>query len=119
MNWKESHKFVESLSKKDRKRYMEINNRYISAGCDGHDAHLSACQELEEEMQTPKPPPKRAIEIEGINQTLIISKATSVRTNQEMIHLDKMKDGTWRIIYNENLIPDFSKVKAFKVIRED
>jgi hypothetical protein len=29
-----------------------------------------------------------------------------------------MPDGSWRIIYNANLIPDFSKVKSFKIIRE-
>jgi len=36
-----------------------------------------------------------------------------------MLHLDKLDDGTWRLIYNENLIEDFSKVKSFKIIREN
>ena len=62
---------------------------------------------------------KRSIEIEGLDKTLEISKATSVRTDKEMIHLDQLPDGTWRLIYNANLIPDFSKVKSFKIIREE
>ncbi len=62
---------------------------------------------------------KRAIEIEGIGKILELSKATSVRTEKEMIHLDKLSDGSWRLIYNENLIPDFSKVKSLKIIREE
>ena len=62
---------------------------------------------------------KRKIEIEGTDTILEISKATSVRTHKPMIHLDKLSDGTWRLIYNEELIPDFSKVKSLKIIRED
>jgi len=61
---------------------------------------------------------RRAIKIEGTDTVLEISKATSVFTHKPMIHLDKLSDGTWRLIYNENLIPDFSKVKALKIIRE-
>ena len=62
---------------------------------------------------------KRAILIEGLDQELILSKATAVRTDKQMIHLDQLEDGTWRLIYNSNLIPDFSKVKSFKIIREE
>jgi hypothetical protein len=61
---------------------------------------------------------KRSILIEGLDKELILSKATSVKTEKEMIHLDKLSDGSWRLIYNENLIPDFSKVISLKVIRE-
>jgi hypothetical protein len=62
---------------------------------------------------------RRAIEIEGLDEILELSKATAIRTDKQMIHLDKMDDGTWRLIYNSNLIPDFSEVKSFKIIRED
>ena len=61
---------------------------------------------------------RRAIKIEGLDVELELSKATSVRTDKQMIHFDQLKDGSWRLIYNENLIPDFSKVRAFTVIRE-
>ena len=62
---------------------------------------------------------RRAIELEGINQVLELSKVTAVKTKNNMIHLDQLEDGTWRLIYNGNMIPDFSVIKSFKIIRED
>jgi len=63
---------------------------------------------------------RRAIEIEGTDLVLELSKATAIKGTQgKMIHLDQLKDGTWRLIYNEDLIPDFTKVKSFKMIREE
>lgn len=62
---------------------------------------------------------RRAIEIEGTDVVLELSKATAIKTNKNMIHLDQLDDGTWRLIYNGNLIPDFSEVEALKIIRED
>ncbi|KKM88919.1 hypothetical protein LCGC14_1253830 [marine sediment metagenome] len=62
---------------------------------------------------------RRAILIEGLDTELELSKATAVRTQKQMIHLDQLPDGTWRLIYNLDLIPDFTKVKSFKIIRED
>jgi hypothetical protein len=50
---------------------------------------------------------------------LELSKATAIRTEKQMIHLDQLPNGTWRLIYNENLIPDFSKVTGFTIVRED
>lgn len=49
---------------------------------------------------------------------LEISKATTVKSSKDFIHLDKLNDGTWRLIWSENLIPDFSTVTSFDVIRE-
>ena len=62
---------------------------------------------------------RRAIEIEGIDEILELSKATAIKTDKNMIHLDQLDDGTWRLIYNGNLIPDFAEVKSLKIIRED
>ena len=61
----------------------------------------------------------RGIEIEGCGTVLVLSKATSVRTSKKMIHFDQLADGTWRLIYNEDLIPDFSKVKSLKILRRE
>ncbi len=61
----------------------------------------------------------RAIEVDGIDKILVLSKVTAVKTSQNMIHLDQLNDGTWRLIYNGNMIPDFTKVLGFKIIRED
>ena len=62
---------------------------------------------------------RRAIQLEGTDTVLELSKATAVKTDQNMIHLDELPDGTWRLIYNGNLIPDFTKIKSLKIIRED
>jgi len=60
---------------------------------------------------------KRSIKIEGLDIELELSKATAVRTDKQMIHLDQLPDGTWRLIYNSNLIPDFSQVESFTIVR--
>jgi hypothetical protein len=67
-----------------------------------------------------KTKPRRAIKIVGTDQILELSKVTAVKLNgPEMIHFDKLPDGTWRLIYNSNMIPDFTQVQAFEMIRED
>lgn len=62
---------------------------------------------------------KRSIKLEGLNKELILSKVTSVKTDKEMIHLDKLPDGTWRLIYNGNMITDFTKLTSLTIVRED
>jgi hypothetical protein len=62
---------------------------------------------------------RRAIRIEGTGIELELSKATAVRTQKRMIHLDELPDGTWRLIFNGEMIPDFSIVEALTIIRED
>ena len=62
---------------------------------------------------------RRSIHLTGTDIALELSKATSVKTKQRMIHLDELPDGTWRLIYNGDHIPDFSKVQALTIIRED
>ena len=62
---------------------------------------------------------RRAIELTGTDITLELSKVTAVRTKQRMLHLDELPDGTWRMIYNGEHIPDFTKIEYFKILRED
>lgn len=57
--------------------------------------------------------------IDGLDIVLNLSKATAVRTKMNMIHLDELKDGTWRLIYNGDMIPDFSKVKSLTIVRDN
>lgn len=61
---------------------------------------------------------KRSVEIVGTGLVLELSKATAVKTTQNMIHFDQLPDGTWRMIYNKNMIPDFTLVESLKIIRE-
>ena len=62
---------------------------------------------------------RRAIEIVGTDIILDLSKVTAVRTKTNMLHLDQLADGTWRMIYNGEHIPDFTKIECFKIVRED
>lgn len=66
---------------------------------------------------------KRSILVEHFEKDksfeLVLSKATAVKTSQKMIHFDELPDGTWRMIYHSDMIPDFTKIKQFVIIRED
>lgn len=62
---------------------------------------------------------KRSVDLVGTGIILELSKATAVKTKQNMIHFDELPDGTWRLIYNGDMIPDFTKIEAFKIIREN
>jgi hypothetical protein len=62
---------------------------------------------------------RRAIELVGTDIVLELSKVTAVRTQQRMIHLDQLQDGSWRLIYNGEHIPDFTKIECLKIVRED
>ena len=65
---------------------------------------------------------KRMIRInlkDGSFVDLELSRAVSVKTQNEMLNLEKLPNGTWRMIWNESLIPDFTQVVNLEVIRED
>ena len=65
---------------------------------------------------------KRSIVIKFIDDSekeLTLSKATMIKVDKGMLNLEQLKDGTWRLLWNEGLIEDFSKVKSFEVKRED
>ena len=62
---------------------------------------------------------KRSIKLDGLDQELVLSKATAIKTEKNMIHLDQLEDGSWRLIYNSKMIPDFTKLTSLTIIRED
>ena len=62
---------------------------------------------------------RRAIKIDGIDKELEISRVTAVKAGDFVMHIDGLKDGTVRIIYNSNIIPDIAQVKGITIIRED
>lgn len=47
-----------------------------------------------------------------------LSIITSIRTDKEMIHLDKRNDGNWRLIFSEKTIGDIKKGSHVKVTIE-
>lgn len=59
------------------------------------------------------------IKINGTDLVLELSKVTAVKTKLNMIYFDQLQNGTWRLIYNGNLIPDFTKITSFEIVREE
>jgi hypothetical protein len=61
---------------------------------------------------------KRSIKIEGTDVELELSKFATPRTEKEFIHLDKLPDGTWRLLFNVEGI-DIKQIEALRILRED
>jgi len=61
---------------------------------------------------------RRAIKLEGTDTVLDLSKAATPKTEKEFIHLDKLPDGTWRLLFNVKGV-DIQQVEALKIIREE
>lgn len=62
----------------------------------------------------------RGLRFEGIDKELKISKATRINTDTDAIlHIDRMKDGTVRIIYNGVVVNDLSQVTGIIIVRKD
>ena len=64
---------------------------------------------------------KRAMRLHKMDGTFIdleITRAASVDTKQSMINLDKLADGTWRLIWDKNLMEEFTEFKSLEMIRE-
>lgn len=66
---------------------------------------------------------KRSIQIIGKDSfdELPLSKVTCIKTQNdfEAIHLDKLPDDTWRLIYTAKTIEDIKQVDKFVIHRED
>lgn len=65
---------------------------------------------------------KRSVVIklkDGTEKELELSKAVMIKTDKNFINLEQLKDGKWRLIWNEDLIPDFSQVESLEIRRTD
>lgn len=65
---------------------------------------------------------KRSIVIrfkDGTEKDLILSKATKLMCDASMLHLDNLKDGSWRLIWSKDLADDFSQILGFDIKREN
>ena len=61
---------------------------------------------------------KREIQLTGTDVVLPLSKFATPRTNNEFIHLDKMADGTWRLLFNVKGV-DIQQISALTIVRDD
>lgn len=63
---------------------------------------------------------RRALEIEGTDIVMELSKVTCIRNDGfKSIHFDLLPDGTYRLTYGSGIVEDISTVLGFKFIRED
>jgi hypothetical protein len=65
---------------------------------------------------------KRSIVVnfkDGSKKELEVSRATAIRADAGMLHLDKLKDDTWRLTYSEDITKDFKEIDSLTVHRED
>jgi hypothetical protein len=60
------------------------------------------------------------LEIEGINKKFILSKISPINSDKAMgiIHLEGLKDDTWRMLYSSKIIKDLSLLSKIIIIRE-
>lgn len=61
---------------------------------------------------------RRAIKLEGTDVVLELSKFATPKTGKEFIHLDKLPDGTWRLLYNVDGT-DVQSITALTIVREE
>lgn len=65
---------------------------------------------------------RRAIEIkfmDGTSKVLELAKATSIKADIGMLALDQLDNGKWRLLWSEDIVDQFSKIKSFEMIREN
>jgi hypothetical protein len=60
----------------------------------------------------------QVIQMGGGGEQLKLSKVTAIGIKgKQMLHLDQLDDGTWRLIYSKEIIPDIQKVLGFNIKR--
>jgi len=62
---------------------------------------------------------KRFIDLKGLNIQFELSIVTAIRVRPNLIHFDKLLDGSFRLTYNSIMIPDFTKVVELTIINEE
>lgn len=65
---------------------------------------------------------KRALVIvykDGSTKELELSKATSIKADIGMFHMDKLPDGKWRLTFTNEIANEFKDVERIDIKRED
>jgi hypothetical protein len=61
---------------------------------------------------------RRSIKLEGTDIVLELSKFATPKTDKEFIHLDKLPDGSWRLLFNVK-DTDIQNITALTIVREE
>ncbi len=56
---------------------------------------------------------------DGTHVDMELVKATAIRTNAGMFHLDTLKDGSYRLTVSDDIIDDMTLFDNLEMIRED
>ena len=56
---------------------------------------------------------------DGTHTDLPIVKATAIRSGAGMLHLDKLQNGSYRLIVSDDIIDDMTQFDNLQMIRED
>ena len=55
---------------------------------------------------------------DGTSEVLVVSKLVEIKTTKDVVEIEKLKDGTLRMIYSSGLFPDFEKVVGLEFVRK-
>lgn len=58
---------------------------------------------------------------DGTEKEFPISKATRIKSKglYDLLHFDKLPDGTWRVTFSDLIAEDFSTIMSFTIHREN
>ncbi len=62
--------------------------------------------------------PPDMVESEVLLKTLALSKFATPNVEQEFIHLDKLPDGTWRLLFNVKDV-EINWISSLRIVREN
>lgn len=60
--------------------------------------------------------------VDGSSKDLSISQAVAMKTSKEndnRIYLEQLNDGTYRLLWTEDIVKEFKDIKGFEIIREN
>ncbi len=64
--------------------------------------------------------PYRALRLEELGIELPISKAVAIRADiPTVLNLERLPDGTYKLLYNERVIHDIASLDTLRIIRKD
>lgn len=59
------------------------------------------------------------VEILGTPDTLPVSEVVMINVGRRLIYLDELPDGTWRLVYSDNMESNFGGIEGLRMVREE
>jgi len=63
---------------------------------------------------------KRYLKLNGLDREVELSKVSEINISddKEFIYLDKLNNGTWRLCYTAQTIPDIKLLESLEIVRK-